>query len=162
LKTNFFFIAFNPHFFVVENSILVSGCSETERISSTGGSFALGTRAPLMAWIPKSFRGSNFAIPALRGDTLMITVRSLSSELTEAELGDTISKITQENVQYAFGTDVDTSQSDVGVTSSGCVKRTPYSVKAHYASTSTGSEPNDMFDGRTFYSTFLFWHQKGY
>jgi hypothetical protein len=136
----------------------VSGCSETERISSTGGSFALGTRAPLMAWIPKSFRGSNFAIPALRGDTLMITVRSLSSELTEAELGDTISKITQENVQYAFGTDVDTSQSDVGVTSSGCVKRTPYSV----SSTSTGSEPNDMFDGRVFIVDSCFGNQKGY
>jgi ankyrin repeat protein len=134
-----------------QQSILISGCSELERITSTGGSFALGTRAPLMSWIPKSFRGSNFAIPALRGDTLTVTVRSLSSELSEAELGDTIAKVTKESVRYHFGDGVETitstgsnDKTSIAITSSGCIKRIPDSVDDNYESTS--SEPTLMFD----------------
>ena len=129
--------------------MILSGCSETEQLTSTKGVYALGTRAPLKAWIPKSFRGSNFAIPTLRGDTLTVTVRSLSSELTSAEMDDTASSVTQESVRYVWSEDVDVISSSLAVTESPCIKRQPYSVTDLYEGGDSTNDESNLFDGNS-------------
>ena len=137
-----------------QQSSSISGCSENERITSSSGAFALGTREPLMAWIPKSFRGTNFAIPTLRGDTLTITVRSLSSELTASETEGSKSSIAPEDVKFELAPSLDETFKEnaisptVSSTEGTCIKRTPDKINDLYlGNDASASSENNLFDG---------------
>ena len=54
-----------------------------------------------MAWIPRSFSGTKFAIPNLRGDALTVTVRSLADEFGADASGFQTGK--EESLYFAFG-----------------------------------------------------------
>ena len=57
-----------------------------------------------MAWIPRFFSGTKFAIPNLRGEALTVTVRSLANEFG-ADASSSFSG-GEEPLYFDFGEDV--------------------------------------------------------
>ena len=70
-----------------------------DAINGIMGVQAVGTRnPPQMPLVPRSFQGTVFALPNIRGTTLYLTVKSLADDLSEAEADDAAALLSSETM----------------------------------------------------------------
>jgi hypothetical protein len=105
----------------------MSSIQDGDYIQGIEGVQAVGTRQPpQMPLVPRSFQGTVFALPNIRGVTLYLTVKSLADDLSEAEADDASSGLSSETV-IATSNNINTMV--INKVSNKCLKVTPIDIQ---------------------------------
>ena len=83
-----------------QGTATIGNIKDGDSIIGVMGVQGVGTRdPPQMPMIPRSFQGTKFTLPNIRGATLFLTVKSLSNDLSEAEADAASSELSAETIR---------------------------------------------------------------